>query len=77
MRAKGEVTEVANSEIDAPDGEIKFSETKSQRWTLDFVTGESKTAVLRGLRFFNGDQELYDPIVPYEYDSKLFLNAVD
>ena len=58
-------TSVEKSNIDFPDGEISFTKTKSQRWKLNFWAGRSKTVVIRGLRFFNGDEELYPPLVPY------------
>ena len=62
----GKATKVAKSKIDAPDGEIKFDKATSQQWKLEFRTGKSKTLVLRGLRFFNGDTEMYAPLVPPE-----------
>jgi len=60
-----EVTEIGTSAIDFPDGEITFSKTKAQHWKLDFQAGKSRAVVIRGLRFFNGDQEFYPPLVPY------------
>ena len=59
------VTEVASSEIDFPDGEIAFAKETSKRWKLEFKAGKSGAVVIRGLRFFSGDQELYPPLIPY------------
>ena len=62
------LTEVGRSGISEPDGAVRFTESTSQKWSLDFRAGNSKMVVLRGLRFFNGKQELYAPLVPYEYE---------
>lgn len=60
-----EEVEIGSSEVDFPDGELTFSKTRTQTLKLDFKAGKSKAVVIRGLRFFSGDQEYYPPLVPY------------
>ena len=62
---ESETTEIGMSDVDFPDGEIAFDKTESQLWKLDFTAGKSGSVVIRGLRFFNGEQEFYPPLVPY------------
>ena len=57
---------VVESKIQVPDGEVKFKQATSKRWKIDFRAGKSKKVVIRGLRFFNGDQEMFPPSVPYK-----------
>lgn len=40
---------------------LAFTSTSSKKWKLELQAGKSKKVVLRGLRFFNGKQELYPP----------------
>jgi len=61
-----ETTLVVKSKIRTPDGEIKFKSVKSKKWKIEFQAGQSKKVVIRGLRFFNGDQEMFPPSVPCE-----------
>ena len=66
--ADGKTTVFANATIDRADAEVTFKQATSKRWKLDFVAGKSQFVVLRGLRFFDGEQELYAPLVPYEFE---------
>ena len=43
------------------DGEVTLPATESQRWHLEMTPGESKTIVLRGLRFYAGPIETFPP----------------
>jgi hypothetical protein len=43
------------------DGEVTFSGTESQQWHLEMTPSESKTIVLRGLRFYSGKTEIFPP----------------
>ena len=63
---KNGITVVAESRIKVPDGGITFEKATAQRWELDFLAGKSKKVAIRGLRFFNGEQELFPPPVPSE-----------
>ena len=58
------LTEIVDSNVAAPDGEIRFEPSTSQKWELSFRAGRSKTVVIRGLRFFLGDQEFFPPLAP-------------
>ena len=41
-----------------------MAKTKGKVWLLEFQAGESGIVVIRGLRFFSGDEELLPPLVP-------------
>ncbi|MEL7499649.1 MAG: hypothetical protein AAFN77_18745 [Planctomycetota bacterium] len=64
----GNLSEVGRSKISEADDEVRFKESTSQEWKLDFRAGKSKMVVLRGLRFFKGEQEFFAPLVPYKYE---------
>ena len=61
-----EPTAVAASKIEDPDGEINFEQATSQKWKIDFRSGKSKKVAIRGLRFYNGEKEMFPPSAPYE-----------
>lgn len=44
---------------------VTFEPLQSQQWLLTLKSGPSKIIVLRGLRFFSGDEELFPHMVPY------------
>ena len=43
------------------DGEVTFAATESQHWHLVLTPSESKTVVVRGLRFYSGETEIFLP----------------
>ena len=59
--ATGSQNSLANHELKSFDGEVTFPATESQRWHLEMTPGESKTIVLRGLRFYSGKTEIFPP----------------
>lgn len=48
------------------DAIVDFPKTKGRVWQFDFQAGPSRFVVLRGLRFFSGEDELFPPLVPYQ-----------
>ncbi len=52
---------LATSTLQGFDGEVSFSATESQRWHLELTPGESKMVVVRGLRFYSGETEIFPP----------------
>jgi hypothetical protein len=59
--ATGSQNSLANHEMKSFDGEVTFSGTESQQWHLEMTPSESKTIVLRGLRFYSGKTEIFPP----------------
>jgi hypothetical protein len=55
--------------IEAPlpdaDSLVQFTPTKARQWQLHFQVGSSGKVVIRGLRFYQGDRELFPPVEPY------------
>ena len=52
---------LANHEMRSFDGEVTFAATESQHCYLELTPSESKTVVLRGLRFYSGTTEVFPP----------------
>ena len=52
---------LANHEMKSFDGEVTFTTTESQQWHLEMTPSESRTIVLRGLRFYSGTTEIFPP----------------
>lgn len=52
---------LARHEMKSFNGEVTFTATESQDWHLDLTPGESKTVVIRGLRFYSGPTEIFPP----------------
>lgn len=61
--ASGQFTPVIESELKSPDDQVTFPRTKATTWQFEFRAGESRMVVLRGLRFFLGEDELFPPPV--------------
>jgi hypothetical protein len=57
----GDQKPLANHEMASFDGDVTFPATESQRWHLEMTPSESKTIVLRGLRFYSGTTEVFPP----------------
>ncbi len=41
---------------------LRFKSAKSKKWKLELQAGKSKKVVVRGLRFFDSNRELYPPL---------------
>ncbi len=45
---------------------VKFPPVAATNWSLELSAGKSRTLVIRGLRFFDGDEEVCPHQVPYQ-----------
>ena len=61
----GEFRQVVEADLKSVDDTVTLPKTKGQVWRLEFQAGTSGHVVLRGLRFFLDDDELFPPLVPY------------
>ena len=61
---QGKFVEVTKAQLKSTDEKVKVAKTKGKVWLLEFQAGESGIVVIRGLRFFSGDEELLPPLVP-------------
>ena len=55
---------VAEQPLKTVDELVTFPLAESQSWTLRLQSGKSKILVVRGLRFFDGDEEVCPHLVP-------------
>jgi hypothetical protein len=59
VAVKGKLTELASEDVDSPEHEVKFEKTETQSLLMSFRPGRSGLIVLRGLQFFDGEQEWF------------------
>lgn len=57
---------VRNANLKSADDTVRLPKTKGRVWRFRFLAGRSGCVVLRGLRFFSADDELFPPLVPCE-----------
>lgn len=57
--------QIAVMPLKSADQRLSFAPTGARTWRFDFRAGQSQTVVLRGLRFFRGDEEIFPTLVPY------------
>jgi hypothetical protein len=62
----GDYGRVAEAELPSVDATVEVPKTKGKAWRLEFRADESGAVVLRGLRLFSDEDELFPPLVPYE-----------
>jgi len=55
---------VADAELPSVDHVVAFPATVAQEWRVHFRAGESRHVVIRGLRFFSGEAEIFPPFMP-------------
>ena len=55
---------VAEAELPSVDDAVSFPATQAQEWRFHFRAGDSNHVVVRGLRFFSGEAEIFPPFVP-------------
>ncbi|MDB5387313.1 MAG: hypothetical protein JWM11_2959 [Planctomycetaceae bacterium] len=60
---RGKLTELATAPIDSTEFSLKFGRTESQDWVISLRPGQSGLVCLRGLEFFDGEQEWFRPMV--------------
>jgi len=56
---------VVEAPLPEADSLVQFTPTKARQWQTHFQAGRSRTVVIRGLRFYQGDRELFPPVDPY------------
>jgi hypothetical protein len=61
----GKFREVAKAKTKGADSSIKFAKTQGREWRFGFEAGDSGEVILRGMRFFVGDDEVYAPLIVY------------
>lgn len=57
----GNLETLARHEMKSFNSEVTFTPTESQDWHLELTPSESKTVVIRGLRFYSGTTEIFPP----------------
>lgn len=57
--------DVAEQDLEAPDGTVSMSPTRGQTWRVHLLAGPSKMVVVRGLRFASPSGEIFPPAVPF------------
>lgn len=60
----GTFPEVDAIPLKSTDTTVELKKTKGRVWQFEFQAGPTKMVVLRGLRFFAGENELFPPLVP-------------
>lgn len=58
---------VADSAITSADADIEFAQATGRVWRLTMQAGQSGKICLRGLQFFNSEQPVFPPPVPYDW----------
>lgn len=56
---------VVHAKTPSRDAEIEFPAAKAQRWRIALKAGASGQVVVRGVRFFLGDEEWFPPLGPH------------
>lgn len=54
--------------LNSIDQRVTFPLTTAKTWKLSFKTTSSKYLVLRGLQFFSGSNEIYPPLIPWNFN---------
>jgi hypothetical protein len=62
--SKGKSRRVATAAVKSADDAVNLPKTSGRVWHLEFQAGGSGCVVLRGLRFFSGDDNLFPPLMP-------------
>ncbi|MDB5345472.1 MAG: hypothetical protein JWP89_3849 [Schlesneria sp.] len=55
---------VVEKPVKSIDEVVTFAPTEATKWSLTLTAGASRILVIRGLQFFNGDEEIYPHLVP-------------
>lgn len=63
-QSHGRFGDVAVGPITSPDAMVEFPPTTAKMWRLYLQAGDSRMVVVRGLRFFNGDEEIFPRAIP-------------
>jgi hypothetical protein len=60
---EGSFRRVGAADMKSADAAVTFPKTCGREWRFEFQPGESGQVVLRGLRFFCGEDELFPPLL--------------
>jgi hypothetical protein len=63
-KVNNQFRDVVSQDMKSQDATLRFRATKAQEWLLHLKTGGSGAVVVRGLRFFNGEDEIFPRFVP-------------
>jgi hypothetical protein len=58
--------QVTEAELPTADHPLSFPATEATEWRFHFRAGESNHVVVRGLRFFSGEDEVFPPFIPVQ-----------
>lgn len=64
-RDDGKLLIAAEQPLKSVDELVRFEPVESKQWSLRLQAGTSRTLVIRGLRFFDGDEEVLPWMVPF------------
>lgn len=68
QNAEGNFDPIVSQVVASSDEEVELPEpVRATKWRVTLKTGESKYVVVRGIRFFSGEMELFSPIIPYPH----------
>jgi hypothetical protein len=63
-KVNNQLRDVVSQDLESQDATLRFPATKAQEWILHLKAGGSGAVVVRGLRFFNGEDEIFPRFVP-------------
>ncbi|HEY4263465.1 MAG TPA: LamG-like jellyroll fold domain-containing protein, partial [Schlesneria sp.] len=63
-------TLVVEKPVKSIDETVTFAPTEATKWSLTLTAGASRILVMRGLQFFNGEEEICPHMVPYQAIAK-------
>jgi hypothetical protein len=63
-KVNGQFQELISQNLESQDTALKFPGTKAQDWRLSLKAGGTGAVVVRGLRFFHGEDEIFPRLVP-------------
>lgn len=66
VEKEGGFIDVCTHELESLDEYISFNKTKAQAWRLSFKTQMNRKIIIRGIRFFTDQCEIFSPVVPYQ-----------
>ena len=61
---RGRLIEVVSTSLASTDQRVDFPAATARAWHLELTAGESRTVVVRGLRFYSGKEELAPSATP-------------
>jgi hypothetical protein len=63
----GYFSKVGEFDLHSIDQKINFLTTGGQNWKFGFKATESNHVVIRGLQFYSGSDEIYCPLIPWNF----------